>query len=335
MRQLRPMLVTLAIVTLASVAAACGGSALEPGTVPPPPRAPGYPQPGHFVPLLTAENPRLPQTAALVARTGNQREKDAAGAQVIQLANAIGSDAWRSSQQPMFERMNGTTFHTKSDKRRWLDDWQRRHLVRVYDALDELGGESVLKHCRNVARDDQRQAAERQLARGILTSHGRVGKGNGAARKPWDMPQDNHGHPSAGLGKTTWSGAPSGPAGDWALPKDRSRRADAPRVTGGKIINVDEVVDTLRPYFRACYLRALHDHGRFGAWIIVNAQVRSTGRIASVTSSGDESVPYSMTACLEGVVKQASFVPPVGGSAIVSIPLAFTAPPTNAAGQRN
>ena len=332
MRQLRPILITLAI-----VATACGGSAPDPGTAASAPRPYGYPQPGHFVPLLTTDNPRLPQTAALVARTGNEQEKKAAGAQVIQLANAIGSDAWRSAQRPMFDRMNGATFHTKSDQERWLDGWQKRHLVRIYDALDALGGESVLKHCRKVVRDDRRREAERQLALGVLSSHGRVGRGNGAARKPWDMPQGANGHrpQPGGLGKTTWPGAPAGADGDWSLPQDRSRRADAPRVTGGKIINVDEVVDALRPYFRTCYLRALHDHGRFGAWVIINAKVRSTGRVASVTSSIDESVPYSMTACLEGVVKQASFVPPLGGSAIVSIPLAFTAPATNAAAQRH
>lgn len=330
MRQLRAILITLAI-----VATACGGGAPEPGSAADPPRPWGYPQPGHFVPLLTGNNPRLPQTAALVARTGNTQEKAAAGAQVIRLAEAIGSDGWRDSQRPMFTRMTGGAFHTKSDERRWLDDWQKRHLVRVYDALDELGGKSVLNHCRKVAGDEDRRQAERQLARGVLTSHGRVGKGNGAARKPWDMPPGTPGHQPqpAGPGKTTWPGAPTGADSDWRLPKDRSRRVDAPQVTGGKIINVDEVVDALRPYFRACYLRALYDHGRFGAWIIVNANVLATGRVSSVTSSGDESVPYSMTACLEGVVKQASFVPPVGGRAIVSIPLAFTAPAANTTGQ--
>jgi len=328
MNLLRP---TLLLVALA--ATACTSTTAEPESPASGPRMAGYPQPGHFVPLLTADNPRLPQTAALVARTGNTREKEAAGAQVIQLANTIGSDAWRAAQRPTFGRLNDRSLATKSDEERWLDGWQKRHLVRVYDALDALGGDRVLDHCRKVARDEERRPAERQLALGVLSSHGRVGQGKAQARKPWEMPTGGAGQPpgAQGYDQTTWPGAPTGPASDWSLPKDRSRRADAPTVTGGKIINVDEVVDALRPYFRMCYLRALHDHGRFGAWIIVNAQVRSTGRVAAVSSSGDESVPYSMTACLEGVVRQASFVPPVGGSAVVSIPLAFTAPATNPA----
>ncbi|MBW2454607.1 MAG: hypothetical protein JRI68_08855 [Deltaproteobacteria bacterium] len=331
MNQLRPILRPL-LLTVALATTACSGTATTPEAPASPPRMGGYPMPGHFVPLLTTDNPRLPQTAALVARTGNDQEKAAAGAQVIHLANTIGSDAWRAAQRPAFGRMNNTSVATKGDEERWLDGWQKRHLVRVYDALDALGGPTVLDHCRKVAKDEERRPAERQLALGVLSSHGRVGTGKATARKPWDMPTHaNQSQPQDGYGKTTWPGAPTGPASDWSLPEDRSRRADAPRVSGGKIINVDEVVDALRPYFRACYLRALHDHGRFGAWIIVNANVRSTGRVASVKSSGDESVPYSMIACLEGVVRQASFVPPVGGSALVSIPLAFTAPATNPA----
>lgn len=61
------------------LAAACGPG--PPGPPPSAPRASGDPQPGHLIPLLTLHNPRLPETAGLIAAVGNVPEKAAAGRQ--------------------------------------------------------------------------------------------------------------------------------------------------------------------------------------------------------------------------------------------------------------
>jgi hypothetical protein len=98
-------------------------------------------------------------------------------------------------------------------------------------------------------------------------------------------------------------------------------------VEGGAIINVSQVVDALLPYFKICYERSLAQNGRFGAWISLTATVDARGRVVGVKGSGDDGVPHDMMRCLEGVVVQALFAPPVGGVATVALDLSFTVPP--------
>lgn len=305
--------------SLVVLAVGCGGSMPDPARAEPP-RPSGFPQPQHLVPLLRLDNPYLVQTAALIDRAGNDAEKRVAARQLIGIAKQIGSDQWRAAQRPWLNREHRPERLTPNEKRRWLLDWQKRHLVRIYDALAALETEPVLVHCRAVWRDETLRPIERKLALGILVEHGDADRGGS---EPWSMPGSAPtppGRPGT-PGTTSW---PTGPGGGPAAPEPPAPRSDAPRVKGGQIINVNEVVDALRPYFKQCYERALQHYGRFGSWIILNAQVSGDGRVAAVSGSGDDSTPLSMMTCLKNVVAHARFAPPVGGSAQVEIPLAFT-----------
>ncbi|MBW2523929.1 MAG: hypothetical protein JRI23_07135 [Deltaproteobacteria bacterium] len=291
---------------------ACSSSASS-GADPAIPRPTGYPQPGDLVVLLRQDNPYLRQTTALIAKTGNEREKDAATAQLVALANHLGADEWRASQRHLAERMSRLAQSSSSQRAAWVDELQRRHLVRVYDSLQTLGTERALDHCRGVYKNEGRRPVERRLALGVLAAHGKAKRG---PEDPWSVPGGRSpaaGPGQGGVGPTTWPGPRAG------------RRPDAPRVKGGTIVDVDRVVDALRPYFKACYVQALRQYGRFGSWVILSASVTADGRVQAVSGSGDDSAPYSMMACLRHVVAQARFAPPTGGSATVEIPLAFTA----------
>jgi hypothetical protein len=308
------------LLLLASACASDAASELPPEK----PRSAGYPQPYHLLPLLRLDNQRLPETANLIAKTGNRREKAEAGQRLTQLTEVVASPQWRQQQLPTIARMHPGRL---SDQRRkgLLDDWQRRHQVRLYDAMRALGSEPVLDYCLAVSKADDRPATEQQLALGVLANHGRAKVGPSTAGPAWGMPSAAPGSPGynpsyagAGQANSPWNTPGQGQAKP-AAP------AEAPRVSGGHIINVNQVVDTLRPYFIVCYQRALAEFGRFGAWIIVEADVSSrTGMPTHVGGKGDDGIPPSMMKCLYDVVKQAQFAPPEGGDARVSIPLTFT-----------
>lgn len=310
--------------TLLLLAVACGGKD-EPPAAASPPRSGGYPQPGHLIPLLTLANPRLSETAALIAETGYPAERDAAGRQLAALANTVATEGWRQQQLPVIARMHRGPL-SEGRQRRLLDDWQQRRQVTIYDAMTALGAETVLDHCLAVSRSDDRHPTEQRLAIAVLAAHGKAEASPAPVAEQWGMPT---GPPAPNAGPATTFGPPG--SSPWTAPptpgapQGVAMPAEAPRVKGGEIINVNEVVDKLRPYFIVCYQRALAEVGRFGAWIIVEADVSAAhGRVVQVSGKGDDSVPPSMMQCLYDVVKQAQFAPPQGGDARVSIPLTFT-----------
>lgn len=306
-------------VALALGASACGGGKEAPPVEAP--RPSGFPQPGHLVPLLTLNNPHLVPTTELIARTGNEQEKATAGRHLIGLAEAVASDAWREAQRPVVWRMapRRGAAPTEGEIRGLLDDWQERHQVRVYDAMKVIGGAAVLEHCRRVVDGEDHKKTEQRLAFSVLAAHGRA---KSEPANPWGMP----GGPGAqhlGWGQppgTTFPGAATDP-GEGGV-----RAAAPPQVTGGTIENIEMVATALQPYFVICYKRALAEHGRFGAWITLDARVASNGHVASVDGRGDDGVPMSMMSCLKGVVQQALFTPPRGGDPIVSLSWSFLPP---------
>lgn len=299
-----------------------------------PPKATHYSQAAQLIPQLRMDNPRMTDVARLLADQGNSRDKHAASLQLIGMAETIARDDWRDAQLPTVRRTNQRTV-SPSEELRMLKDWQRRHFVRVYEAMNALGGDDVLTHCKAIARDERRTRSQRQLAIAVLEDHDltkrQQSKGWGMPTAPVAPPQ-----PSA-LGPTTYPTAPPAnvpppapypPAPPAVVPTAPARpAADAPIVKGGRIDNVNQVVDALRPYFKACYLQALRRHGHFAAWIMLDANVVSDGSVRGVRVSGDESVPYYMNNCLSTVVASARFTPPHGGGANVEIPLSFVAKP--------
>jgi hypothetical protein len=313
---------------VAVACASCGSSSAKTDAANHAPRPTGYPQPEHIIPLLTTDNPKLEETAALMAAAGNDREKKVASVQLVREAEFIASDDWRARQEPMMRRMTATRVLTRGEEIRWIDDWQKRHLVRVYDAMKQLGGDTLLAHCRSVAKSDERRGIHRQLALAVLASFDEVSHGPPKRDNAWGMPGASD--PLTGPGQTTYAGPPTG-----GTDPQRKRPQDAttptiraPRVEGGKIINVNEVIDALLPYFKVCYERSLAINGRFGAWVILVATVNGAGQVVNVTGKGDEGMPHDFMQCLRSVTVQARFAPPQGGDATVSLELAFTVPAT-------
>ena len=305
------------LVTAMWLAVGCAKPTPAEVVAPEPARPTGYPQPYHLLPLFTLNNTRLTQTADLLARTGNRAEKAEAGHRLIQLAETIATAAWRESQRPIVQRMNAQSGLDRNHENRWLDEWQKRHMARIYHAMAALGGEVVLDHCRQVAGDSGRRRGQQQLALGVLSAHELVKAGR--TKSAWGMPPTPALAPPAPPPPSTFGATVGGDVPARARPA-----VEAPRVEGGSILNVNEVVDTLRPYFLVCYRRALAVHGRFGAWITLHARVAGDGKVAAVYSKGDESLPRGMLQCLQRVVQQARFAPPKGDPT-VTIPLSFVA----------
>ncbi len=314
------------LVLLLLTVTACGGGGPAKVTKR---RSPGYPQPYHLLGLFKLNNTHLRQTAALLGKTGNDREIGAAAAELIGLANTVGSDEWREAQRPRLASIDKQEAMrlTRAQQNGRLDSWQKRYLVRIYDAMGALGGKIIMAHCRATVKNENRRKAEQQLALAVLDKHDLVDR---TPSKQWAMPGATP--PAVPSGRMP--GATRYPAGrpgthypspptQPGAPRARPTAPEPPRVRGGHIINVNQVVDALRPYFKTCYQRALSQYGRFGAWVILNATVASDGRVSAVSGSV-ESVPVSMMACLKGVMVQARFAPPVGGSAVVEVPLTFT-----------
>jgi hypothetical protein len=279
------------------------------------------------MPLLRVDNPHIAGVALLIGRAGNLSEKETASQRLIELAEDIASDSWRESQRSVVARMNAGAVGSKvADEERALDAWQRRHLTRVYDAMTALGGEWVLDHCREVVADSKRRRAQHDLAVAVLAAHDRAKTTPIATARTWGMPPAQA-TPWAQPGTSSWGTAPNDNTRMPGAPPSPPRavpEAEAPTVSGGNIINVDEVVAALRPYLKQCYQRALAQEGRFGAWIMLEARVVADGSVSAVTGKGDDSAPVSMMTCLRYVVMQARFAPPDSGAATVSIPLTFT-----------
>lgn len=293
-----------------AMAAGCASKAEEPKSAGPP-RSPTYPQPYHLFPLLNLSNPLLPETAALLDKTVNDDEREAAGRKLVQLARTIDSKAWRDQQRFTVVRLHGS-IPTPRLEQKMLDDLTRRYQVRVYDAMGALGGEAVLDHCADVVEDDDLRQAEKQLAIAVLAAHDR-------AELTAPTPAVPAGGAVASTGQTGATASFSAP----------------PEVQGGQIIDTARVMDALRPYFVVCYERSLAQHGRFGAWIALQADVSAQdGRVYAVGGKGDDGVPPQMMQCLYSVLQQAQFSPPRGGNARISLSLSFTPPAGSAPSSR-
>ncbi|MEM1028934.1 MAG: hypothetical protein AAF928_13860 [Myxococcota bacterium] len=283
-----------------------------------PSRPTGYPQPIHLVPLLTLQNERIVETADLIARTGNASELTTASERLVAIAAYVGRAEWREAYRPWLAARltrNAPMGAGRIDAR--VADTQRRHLVRVYDAMKRLVGagrdgstpEVLLDHGRDVLDPEgpTRSDAHRRLAAGLLVKAGVL-----EARSP--------------SGRAAAGPYPAG-ATPGAMAVGRFGGAtQAPRVLQGQLVDAGTVVSSLNGAFVTCYRQSLAAQGRFGAWVTIYASVDSGGRIGQVQGRAEASVPPALVQCLEAVVRQAQFRPPRSGTAMVEIPLAFTPP---------
>jgi hypothetical protein len=270
-------------------------------------RSSAYPQPFHLFPLLRLDNPYLVSTVSLIAKTGTRAEKRAAAERLERLADEVASEEWRQAERPRVHamRMNAIGGNLTSDERA-LDQWQRRHLARLYEGLAQLGGDPVIDYCLAVLDSAKRRPSEQELALATLGQLGQTKRST--APNAWQIPPTMPANPAP----SALGAAPARPPID----------PEKPIVTGANIANVDEVVAAMRPYFKQCYEQALAQEGRFGAWIILDTRVSGEGAVLDVTGKGEVSV--TMMGCLRYVVLHARFAPTSGGEALVQIPLSFT-----------
>ena len=94
--------------------------------------------------------------------------------------------------------------------------------------------------------------------------------------------------------------------------------------TNSNITNAASVVSSMRPGFRDCYQRSLDAHGRFSASVRLSLRVDADGKIASVTARGTNA-PRDMIECIFTEVGRHVFDPPMGGAAVVNIPVNLVA----------
>ncbi len=96
-----------------------------------------------------------------------------------------------------------------------------------------------------------------------------------------------------------------------------------PSVGGGTIANAGAVVAGLRPGFRVCYNRGLSASPDAEGSIRLSIYVGSNGDVTGVSGSSSGNLPSTVVSCVKGRARSASFDPPVGGKAVVVVPVTF------------
>jgi hypothetical protein len=94
-------------------------------------------------------------------------------------------------------------------------------------------------------------------------------------------------------------------------------------VAGGTVANASAVVARMKGRFRACYQMGLASKPDLSGSVVLVARIGEQGQVESVSGGG--STLAAIIPCLKAVVQGASFAPPDGGSAVISIPITFVA----------
>ncbi|MEM9695916.1 MAG: hypothetical protein AAGA56_25455 [Myxococcota bacterium] len=254
----------------------------------------GYPTAQNLVPLLRFDNPRLVETADLIARAGAEDAQRAASERLSQLAETL--------HQPM----SGAAGMDPTLRQRAYG-WRYRQRVRVYNAMKALGREPALGYCQAVVEDASRDKAEQRLAYGVLATHGRVDKSRRAVTGVGVDPSSSS--PGAQLATTSTS---------WGV------QGSVAGIEGGQIDDVVTVFNQLQPYYSRCFQAALQAYGRFGAWVSLDAGIGAYGRVEWVRTKGE--IPVSMHECLKTTTAQAQFRRPRQGKPVLSLALTFVPP---------
>jgi len=104
-----------------------------------------------------------------------------------------------------------------------------------------------------------------------------------------------------------------------------SAAVDGANVTGGRIANAARVVAGMRAGFRNCYQRSLGENPDAGGRITLAVRVAAGGEVEGVIPTSPGGLPASVIACVVARVRAAQFDPPEGGSAIINVPVTFSA----------
>ncbi len=94
-----------------------------------------------------------------------------------------------------------------------------------------------------------------------------------------------------------------------------------PTTQGGVISDATRVVAGMRPGFRGCYNRGLADYPDASGNIQLAIRVGPGGEVQSVSATPSGNLPSSIVSCVRGRAEMGLFSPPVGGSAVVMVPV--------------
>lgn len=104
---------------------------------------------------------------------------------------------------------------------------------------------------------------------------------------------------------------------------DAQAAPNAPTVTGGEVQNARVVVAGWAPWFRACYKRALGQRLDVAGRMTLVVKVAASGEVEGVAATGVVGLPDELVSCAKARPQNATFSPPVGGRATITVPLVF------------
>ena len=94
-------------------------------------------------------------------------------------------------------------------------------------------------------------------------------------------------------------------------------------VTGGKVANASRVVAGMRAGFRSCYNRVLSDAPESSGNLRLRITVAASGAVSQVSAAPSGNIPGALVACVKAQASAASFSPPEGGTATITVPVTF------------
>jgi hypothetical protein len=96
-----------------------------------------------------------------------------------------------------------------------------------------------------------------------------------------------------------------------------------PTTQGGIISDAPRVVAGMRPGFRSCYNRGLVDHPDAAGSIRLAIRVGPGGEVQGVDAAPSGNLPGSIVSCVRSRAQSGLFAPPIGGSAVVMVPVSL------------
>lgn len=97
----------------------------------------------------------------------------------------------------------------------------------------------------------------------------------------------------------------------------------APVVVSGAVSDVARVVAGLRAGFRSCYASSLNSDPSLSGVLRVTFEVGPDGSVVRVRTTHTGALPPSLIACIAARAQQARFSPPLGGGAVLGVPVTF------------
>jgi hypothetical protein len=127
----------------------------------------------------------------------------------------------------------------------------------------------------------------------------------------------------AGLPGNIEQGAPAGAGSSAEVRRPIPNASISPPLITGDVPNAPRIIAGLRGGFRACYRRGLDVDPTMQGSVRVTAKIGPNGEVLSATPSAIVGLSSGVVSCVVGRIAGARFDAPVGGFAILVIPISF------------